>query len=77
MGAADTGGAGPDLYRLLGVSRSASRDEALTRGQIPVPGSRPLEPSVVTPRVRRPGSPALWAGPVRVEVPLEDRDWPW
>jgi hypothetical protein len=119
MTAADPGGPDPDLYRLLGVSREASReditrawrrqaraehpdsrpadaaapgrfralagawyvlgdperraayDQALARrqGQDPLPVSRPVEPPVARPTARVPGSPPLWAGPVRVEVP--------
>ena len=58
-------------------ARRAAYDQALTREQIQAPVSRSPEPAVVMTTTRMPGSPALWAGPVRVEVPPEYRDWPW
>ncbi len=69
--------AAPDRFRALAGAwhvlgdpgRRAAYDRALTRGQNPVPGSRPPESPAVTPAARIPGSPPLWAGPVRVEVP--------
>jgi len=117
MGPTDPTGPGPDLYQLLGVTRSAPRedivqawrrraraehpdsrpgdaaaparfrtlagawhvlgdparraayDRLLADAEALTPKSRPLEPAVVMPTARMPGSPPLWAGPVRVEVP--------
>jgi curved DNA-binding protein CbpA len=50
-------------------ARRAAYDHALARDRTPPPASRTPEPAVVTPAARMPGSPPLWAGPVRVEGP--------
>ena len=57
-------------WHVLGdPARRAAYDRGLAREQAPPPTSRPPGPTVVTPAVRLPGSPPLWAGPVRVEGP--------
>jgi hypothetical protein len=67
--------AAPGRFRALAAAwhvlgdpaRRAAYDQTLGRRQAPA-GSRPAQPAVVRPAARRPGSPPLWAGPVRVEV---------
>ena len=55
-------------WHVLGdPARRAAYDQALARGPTPPSASLPPEPAVVTPTARMPGSPPLWAGPVRVE----------
>ncbi|HZC64171.1 MAG TPA: DnaJ domain-containing protein [Streptosporangiaceae bacterium] len=49
--------------------RRADYDRALAREQTPPPASWPPGPAVVTLAGQMPGSPPLWAGPVRVESP--------
>jgi len=57
-------------WHVLGdPARRAAYDQALAREQTPPSASRPPGPAVVTPVPRMPGSPPLWAGPVRVEGP--------
>ena len=57
-------------WHVLGdPARRAAYDQALARGQTPPSSSRPPGPPVVTPTAPMPGSPPLWAGPVRVEGP--------
>jgi curved DNA-binding protein CbpA len=48
-------------------ARRAAYDQTLAGEQTP-PSASPLpsKPTVVTPAARMPGSPSLWAGPVRV-----------
>ena len=50
-------------------ARRTAYDQSLARAHTPPSTSRPPEPAVVTPAARMPGSPPLWAGPVRVERP--------
>jgi curved DNA-binding protein CbpA len=69
--------AAPGRFRALATAwhvlgdpaRRAAYDQALAREQPPPPASRPPGPAVVTPAGRVPGSPPLWAGPVRVDGP--------
>jgi curved DNA-binding protein CbpA len=57
-------------WHVLGdPARRAAYDQALPREQAPPSAARPPEPAVVTRAARMPGSPPLWAGPVRVEGP--------
>jgi DnaJ domain len=57
-------------WHVLGdPARRAAYDQALTREQAPPAASGPPGPAAVTPAGRVPGSPPLWAGPVRVEGP--------
>jgi curved DNA-binding protein CbpA len=57
-------------WHVLGnPARRAAYDRALAREQAPRPAPRPPEPAVVTAPAGSPGSPPLWAGPVRVEGP--------
>jgi curved DNA-binding protein CbpA len=59
-------------WHVLGdPGRRAAYDRGLAREQAPPPTSRPPGPAVVTPAGRMPGSPPLWAGPVRVEGPYQ------
>jgi curved DNA-binding protein CbpA len=56
-------------WHVLGdPARRAAYDQSLAHEQTPPP-TWPPEPAVVTPAARMPGSPPLWAGPVRVESP--------
>src|ERR1700722_20668533 len=53
-------------WHVLGdPARRAAYDQSLAREQTP-PSTWPPEPAVVTSAARMPGSPPLWAGPVRV-----------
>jgi len=70
--------AAPDRFRALAgawhvlgdPARRTVYNQALAREQPPPPpASRPPGPAVVTPAARMPGSPPLWAGPVRVDGP--------
>jgi curved DNA-binding protein CbpA len=69
--------AAPGRFRALATAwhvlgdpaRRAAYDRGLAREQTPPPASRPPGPAAVTPAGWMPGSPALWAGPVRVEGP--------
>ncbi len=55
-------------WHVLGdPARRAAYDQALAREQTPPSASLPPEPAIMTPAARMPGSPPLWAGPVRVE----------
>jgi curved DNA-binding protein CbpA len=57
-------------WHVLGdPTRRAAYDQALAREQPPPSAFRPPGPAGVTPAARMPGSPPLWAGPVRVESP--------
>jgi curved DNA-binding protein CbpA len=57
-------------WHVLGdPARRAAYDQALAREQTPPSTFRPTEPAGGTPAARMPGSPPLWAGPVRVEGP--------
>jgi curved DNA-binding protein CbpA len=57
-------------WHVLGdPGRRAAYDQALARGRTPPSTSWPPRPAVVPPVTRMPGSPPLWAGPVRVESP--------
>jgi curved DNA-binding protein CbpA len=62
-----------DAWNVLGdPARRAAYDQALAREQPPPPAFRTPEPVVVMPTARMPGSPPLWAGPVRVEGPHQE-----
>ncbi len=62
-----------DAWNVLGDPvRRAAYDQALAREQPPAPVFRTPEPVVVMPTARMPGSPPLWAGPVRVEGPHQE-----
>jgi curved DNA-binding protein CbpA len=59
-------------WHVLGdPARRAAYDQALAREHTPPPAPQPPEAAVVTPAVRMPGPPPLWAGPVRVEGPRQ------
>jgi curved DNA-binding protein CbpA len=57
-------------WQVLGdPARRAAYDRALARQQTPPPASRAPGRPAAAPAARTPGSPPLWAGPVRVEGP--------
>ena len=57
-------------WHVLGdPARRAVYDQALAREQPPPPASGPPGTAVATPATWMPGSPPLWAGPVRVDGP--------
>jgi curved DNA-binding protein CbpA len=59
-------------WQVLGdPARRAAYDQALAREQAPPPAFQPPQPAV-RPAARMPGSPPLWAGPVRVEGPYRE-----
>jgi curved DNA-binding protein CbpA len=70
MGTADPGGPGPDLYQLLGVTRSAPREDIVQawrrRARAEHPDSRPGDAAAPA---RMTDSPPLWARPVWVGAP--------
>ena len=59
-------------WHVLGdPARRAAYDQALARQQSAPPASRAPERPVVPRAARMPGSPPLWAGPVRVDGPYQ------
>ena len=60
MGPTDPGGPGLDLYQLLGVTRSAPREDIAQAWRRRARAEHPDS---------RPASPPLWAGPVWFETP--------
>jgi curved DNA-binding protein CbpA len=60
-------------WHVLGdPARRAAYDQVLARQQTSPPASRPPERPVAPSATRMPGSPPLWAGPVRVEGPYPE-----